>query len=71
MLPQLTQQMAWDVSMSCEPASGSAFALGANTVNCSAVNAAGDVVVTITVHDTIPPVLGSIPASATIEATSS
>jgi hypothetical protein len=60
------------ISASCSPASGSTFALGTSTVQCQAVDSAGnaatgsfDVVVT----DTAPPAL-SLPASIVAEAIS-
>jgi hypothetical protein len=54
----------------CTPPSGSTFALGTTTVNCSATNAGGTTSrsFTITIVDTTQPVL-SIPSNLTVEAT--
>ncbi len=59
------------VPVSCSPASGSTFALGVTTVTCSATNAGGQSTksFTVTVRDTMPPVL-SLPAPLIAEATS-
>ena len=46
--------------VTCTPASGTTFALGATTVNCSATDAAGNEATgsfTVTVRDTTAPVL--------------
>ncbi len=56
---------------SCSPASGSTFPLGATTVTCTATDAhgnTGSASFTVTVQDTIPPVV-SVPADKTVEAT--
>ena len=56
----------------CTPASGSTFALGSTTVNCSASDAAGNGShgsFKITVVDTTPPIL-SVPGPITVYATS-
>ncbi|HEX7421166.1 MAG TPA: HYR domain-containing protein, partial [Thermoanaerobaculia bacterium] len=55
----------------CSPASGSTFALGTTTVQCSATNSSGTAngSFTVTVVDTKPPVL-TLPAPITAEATS-
>jgi hypothetical protein len=57
--------------VTCSPASGATFAIGSTTVNCSATDTAGNTghsSFTVTVHDTIAPVL-SLPAHITAEAT--
>ena len=57
-------------TVSCVPASGSTFAIGATTVNCSASDDAGNTAVgslTVTVADTTAPVL-TVPANITDEA---
>jgi large repetitive protein len=60
------------VHVSCTPASGSSFAVGTTTVNCSATDQAantGTGSFQVTVTDTTPPVL-SLPASFSVHATS-
>jgi hypothetical protein len=60
------------VPVTCVPPTGSTFALGATTVNCSATDAAGNTAngsFTVTVQDTTPPSL-QLPASFSKEATS-
>ena len=60
------------VSVTCNPPSGSQFAIGATTVNCSATDAAGNPAVgsfSISVRDTTPPAL-TLPTDPVIEATS-
>lgn len=55
---------------SCSPASGSTFALGDVTVNCTATDARGNTVsgsFHVTVRDTTPPAL-TLPADITVEA---
>jgi hypothetical protein len=57
-------------TVTCTPASGSTFALGSTTVNCSATDAAGNPAYgsfTITVQDTTPPTIIP-PANQTVEA---
>jgi len=59
------------VATSCEPGSGSMFALGTHTVICSATDAAGNTgndSFTVTVRDTTAPVV-NVPADVTAEAT--
>ena len=63
------------VTPSCTPASGTTFALGSTTVDCSATDAAGNssagsFTVDVTLADTTAPVV-TVPASITAEATSS
>jgi hypothetical protein len=56
----------------CSPASGSTFALGITTVNCTATDQSGNSAsgsFTITVRDTTPPAL-HLPSNITAEATS-
>jgi hypothetical protein len=57
--------------VTCTPASGSTFAVGATTVSCSATNSAGTTTgsFTITVIDTTPPVI-TAPSLLEVEATS-
>ncbi len=59
-------------SVTCSPASGSTFALGATTVSCTAKDASGNVSAVktfkVTVQDTTPPSV-SVPADITAEAT--
>ena len=52
-------------TFSCSPASGSTFALGTTTVNCSATNIVGTSTgsFTVTVQDTTPPVIVNIDAT--------
>jgi hypothetical protein len=59
------------ITPSCSPASGSTFALGTTTVNCSATDAAGNTgsaSFSVTVRDTTPPSV-TVPANMTVEAT--
>jgi hypothetical protein len=59
------------VATTCQPNSGSTFALGTTTVTCSATDAAGNTgsdSFTITVRDTTPPVV-TVPADEIAEAT--
>ncbi len=59
--------------MTCEPASGSQFALGATTVTCSASDTRGNTrsaAFTVTVRDTTAPAFGPAPDDITAEATS-
>ncbi len=59
------------VATTCEPASGSTFALGSTTVICSATDAAGNTGTdsfTVTVRDTTAPAV-TVPANEVAEAT--
>jgi len=59
------------VTPNCSPASGSIFALGTTTVNCTATDTHGNATsgsFTVTVQDTTPPAL-TLPANITAEAT--
>jgi fibronectin type 3 domain-containing protein len=60
-------------SLSCTPASGSTFALGATTVNCTAHDSANNTAnasFTVTVADTTPPSFSNVPSLPTFEANS-
>ena len=60
------------VAVSCTPASGATFPLGATTVSCTATDTRGNsgaASFTVTVADTTGPVV-TVPANATVEATS-
>ena len=60
------------VAVSCTPASGATFPIGATTVSCTATDARGNsgaASFTVTVADTTGPVV-TVPANATVEATS-
>jgi hypothetical protein len=56
----------------CSPASGTTFAIGQTTVTCNATdshtNSASPKTFKVTVVDTTPPVLSSVPADKTVEA---
>ena len=60
-------------TVTCSPASGSTFPLGATTVNCTAKDAAGNTSAngsfTVTVSDKTPPTL-TVPGNTTVPATS-
>ena len=59
------------VAVDCQPASGTVFALGQATVNCSATDKAGNKAsasFTVTVRDTTAPAL-NLPENKTVEAT--
>jgi hypothetical protein len=60
--------------VSCSPASGSTFAIGTTTVNCSATDAANNTAngsFTVTVQDTTSPNITNVPSDIITEATSS
>src|ERR1051326_5328911 len=59
-----------DATLNCMPASGSTFALGTTTVNCTATNINGSSTASfkVTVVDTTPPAV-TVPAPITAEAT--
>jgi Ca2+-binding RTX toxin-like protein len=69
----LTQDgVGGDITISCDPPSGSEFPIGTTTVTCTATDEAGNTATasfTITVEDTTPPVL-TVPEDITEEATS-
>lgn len=59
------------ITPACQPPSGSTFALGTTTVNCTATDAAGNVAsgsFPVKVQDTTPPTL-TVPDPMTVEAT--
>ena len=65
-----TDAVDGDLAATCAPASGSTFALGTNTVTCSATDAAGNTgatAFTVTVVDTTGPAI-TVPADSTVEA---
>jgi len=59
-----------EATLVCTPASGSTFALGTTTVNCTATSTTGSSAAsfTVTVEDTTPPAI-TVPAPITAEAT--
>ncbi len=66
-----TDTVSGAVAVSCTPASGSLFAAGVTTVNCSATDAAGNTAngsFDVVVEDTTPPML-VLPEDRTVEAT--
>ncbi len=59
-------------AVTCTPASGSTFAIGTTTVNCSATDAAANVgtnAFTVEIVDTTPPAIAGTPTNITVEAT--
>jgi hypothetical protein len=69
--PTATDVVDGDVPVSCDPLSGSTFALGRTTVGCAAVDAHGNDAhgsFPVTVQDTTPPAL-TLPGDVTAEAT--
>jgi hypothetical protein len=70
--PTATDTVDLNPTVGCSPASGSSFALGSNTVTCTATDASSNssqASFTITVTDTTKPVLVGVPASFSVEAT--
>ncbi len=70
-LPTASDIVDGSVAVSCNPASGSSFPLGATTVTCTATDAHGNqasTTLTVTVVDTTPPALSNVPTSVTVEA---
>jgi hypothetical protein len=66
-----TDDVDGPVAVTCDPASGATFPLGATTVTCTASDARGNTgsaSFTVTVRDTTPPVL-TVPADATVGTT--
>lgn len=60
------------IALVCVPASGTTFALGINTVTCTATDNAGNsssASFTVTIVDTTPPAFSGVPADITEEAT--
>lgn len=71
-LYQAAPALGDEVSVTCNPESGATFPLGVTTVICSArdaCNLTAEDRFTITVRDSVPPVL-TLPADLTVEATS-
>jgi large repetitive protein len=61
------------VAITCSPASGSTFALGTTTVNCSAKDSKNNTATgsfSVTVRDTTPPQIANTPSNMTVEAAS-
>jgi hypothetical protein len=71
--PSATDNADPSPSVTCVPASGSTFPLGATPVSCTAQDTNGNISdpagFTITVTDTTPPVLVDLPSSFSVEAT--
>jgi HYR domain len=63
-----TDLVAGALTPTCSPASGATFPLGVTTVNCSASDGAntGRGSFTVTVRDTVPPVLAGVPGNITV-----
>jgi hypothetical protein len=73
--PSASDTVDGTVSVICTKASGSTFAIGNTTVNCTATDSHGNSApqksFTVTVRDTTPPVISGVPSTITKEATSS
>ncbi|HEX6132074.1 MAG TPA: HYR domain-containing protein, partial [Actinomycetota bacterium] len=70
--PTATDNVPPPPSIVCSPASGSTFALGSTTVECTATDARGNTdseSFTVTVVDTTPPAISGMPAPIVAEAT--
>ncbi len=64
-------QVDGNVTVNCSPASGTAFSLGETTVNCSAIDQAGNSAAgsfQVTVVDTTKPVISNVPSAISSEA---
>jgi len=72
--PTATDENPAHPIVSCSPGSGSTFAIGTTTVNCSATDAANNTAngsFTVKVQDTTGPNITNVPSDITTEATSS
>jgi hypothetical protein len=72
--PTATDLVDPSPTVTCAPASGSTFPLGATTVTCSATDSHGNSSsksFKVTVQDTTGPAISGVPADKTVEATSS
>jgi len=70
-LPTAIDALSGPRPVSCNPASGATFALGATSVSCSAADAAGNSATagfSVTVRDTTPPAISGIPANINLTA---
>ena len=63
-----TDLIAGTLTPTCSPASGATFPLGVTTVNCSASDGTntGPASFTVTVRDTVPPVIVGTPGNITV-----
>src|SRR5262249_26932247 len=72
-LPTATDAVDGTVAVSCAPVSGSTFPLGVTTVTCSATDAAhnsASTTFTVTVGDSVAPLISGTPLNQTVNATS-
>jgi hypothetical protein len=72
--PSAVDNLDGPVSVTCAPASGSRFAVGSTSVECSAADAHGNVAsdsftVTVALRDATPPALSGVPADIAVETT--